>query len=144
MKQKILLRVMMMTMALVVTSCNKNEDDDISSTSEYVGEWVCYSYCQPDDTSVLTPMNAEDGFPFTKVTLNADGTCSGSGMVINGGGTWTIKPGNGWEDGYWAIITFYQNGRTVNTATVVSYKNDHRTGYVRLQGYPDKWFVFKK
>jgi glutamyl-tRNA synthetase len=28
--------------------------------------------------------------------------------------------------------------------TLESFDNDHRTGYVSLPGYGDKWFVFKK
>ena len=143
MKQKSLLSVMM-AMVLVATSCSKSEDNGSSIPSDYVGTWTCNEYCQPNNTSLFIAMYAEDGYPSTTVTLNADGTCSGSGLVINGNGTWTIEPGDKFKDGYYAIITFYQNGKVVNTAWVESYMNDHRTGFVRLQNYPDKWFVFKR
>jgi hypothetical protein len=145
MKQSIYLLVM--TAAIVaasvnMTSCSKSDDDIIPGY--YVGTWTCELYCPANETNMPIVMYAEDGYPPTTVTINGDGTCSGSGMVINGSGTCSVKTGNGWNDGYWAIITFYQNGKTVNTATVKSYKNDHMTGYVLLQGYSDKWFIFKK
>jgi len=30
------------------------------------------------------------------------------------------------------------------TATLESFDNDHRTGYVTVSGHGDKWFIFKK
>jgi len=142
MKQGILF-LAMMAMALVVTSCSKDDDDEIIP-GEFTGKWTCNEYYFTHDSHTVFAMYAEDGYPPTTVTINGDGTCSGSGMVINGSGTCSVKTGNGWNDGYWAIITFYQNGKVVNTATVKSYTNDRRSGDVLLQGHTDKLFIFKK
>lgn len=132
----------MVAASVSMTSCSKDYGGIIPS--EYVGTWTCNQYFLDNNHSEKIAMYAEDGYPPTTVTLNGDGTCSGSGMVINGSGTCTIKKGNGWNDGYWAIITFYQNGKAVNTATVKSYTNDRRSGDVLLQGHQDKLFIFKK
>ena len=123
--------------------CSKSDSDNVIPGG-YVGTWTCDEYCPSDNMNLEVAMYEEDGWPPTTVTINGDGSCSGSGLVINGNGTCSIKTGNKWEDGYWAIITFYQNGKMVSTATVKTYTNDHRTGYVALQGYPDKLFIFTK
>ena len=65
-------------------------------------------------------------------------------MLINGDGDFTVKTGNKWNDGYWAIIQFSQGGKKISTATLESYDNDRLTGYVDIEGYADKRFVFKK
>lgn len=138
--------VAMMAASVGLSGCSKSDDGGSGGSvpSEYVGTWKCDEYCPSDNMNLEVAMYEEDGWPPTTVTINGDGTCSGSGMVINGNGTCSIKTGNKWEDGYWAIITFYQNGKMVSTATVETYTNDHRTGYVALQGYPDKLFIFTK
>lgn len=129
--------VAMMAASVSVTSCSKDDEDVIPSV--YAGTWTCSDFYYTDDIykgySMATP---------TTVTVNGDGTCSGTGLVIDGNGTCSIKTGNGWEVGYWAIITFYQDGKVVNTATVRSYKNDHLTGYVQLQGHDEVMFIFEK
>lgn len=135
--------VAMMAASVGLTSCSKSDSDNVIPGG-YVGTWTCDEYCPSDNMNLEVAMYDEDGWPPTTITINGDGSCSGSGLVINGNGTCSIKTGNKWEDGYWAIITFYQNGKMVSTATVKTYTNDHRTGYVALQGYTDKWFIFTK
>ena len=143
----VVMMAVMMAASVNLTSCGG--DDDASSSggssipSAYVGTWTCDEYCPADNTNQLWAMYEDEGWPPTTVTINADGTCSGSGLVINGSGTCSIKKGSIADDGYYALITFYQGGKSV-TAKVRTYMNDHRTGYVELQGYSDKWFVFKK
>ena len=135
--------VAMMAASVGLSGCSKSDSDNVIP-GEYVGTWTCDEYCPSDNMNLEVAMYDEDGWPPTTVTINGDGSCSGSGLVINGNGTCSIKTGNKWEDGYWAIITFYQNGKMVSTATVKTYTNDHRTGYVALQGYTDKLFIFTK
>ena len=145
----VVMMAVMMAASVNLTSCGG--DDDASSSgsgggsipSAYVGTWTCDEYCPADNTNQLWAMYEDEGWPPTTVTINGDGTCSGSGLVINGSGTCSIKKGSIADDGYYALITFYQGGKSV-TAKVRTYMNDHRTGYVELQGYSDKWFVFKK
>ena len=146
MKQKILTMVMMAAMvaaSVSMTSCGGGGDDDLIP-SEYVGTWTCNQYFYKDDIHTIYSMYAKNGYPPTLVAINSDGTCSGSGMVINGSGTCTIKQGDKRNDDYWAIITFYQNGKVVNRVTVESFTNDHLSGDVILPGHEDKLFIFKK
>ena len=152
MKQRIFTVVMMMavmmTASVGLASCG---GDDASGSgggggsipSAYVGTWTCDQYCPEDNTNYLWAMYEEDGWPPTTVTINGDGSWSGNGL-ISGNGSCSIRQGSIADDGYYALITFYQGGKTVSTAKVRTYLNDHRTGFVELQGYPDKWFVFKK
>lgn len=144
--------VALMAASVNLASCSKSDDGgsgngggaSSSIPSDYAGIWKCDEYCPADKTTEIWSMYEEDGWPPTTVTIKGDGSCSGSGMVINGNGTCTIKKGSKMDDGYYAMITFYQDGKVVSTAKVRSYLNDHRTGYVELQGYSDKWFIFKK
>ena len=133
--------VAMMAASVGLTSCSKDDDGGVAGamTGDIVGTWKCEYYQDGSNYGHFTATSE-----LTTVTLRADGTCDGSGMIINGKGNYTVKTGNKWEDGYWAIFTFTQNGKTVSTATLESFDNDHRTGYVSLSGYGDKWFVFKK
>ena len=154
MKQRIFTVVMMMAVMMAasmnLTSCG---GDDASGSggggignpipSAYVGTWTCNEYCPEDNTYEIWAMYEEDGWPPTTVKINADGSWSGSGL-INGNGDCSVKQGSIEDDGYYALITFRQGGKTVSTAKVRMYLNDHRTGYVELQGYPGKWFIFKK
>lgn len=152
MKRKLFfVSVMVALVAMSVNLSSCGGDDDSSSSggggggsipSEYVGTWKCDHYCPADNMNEEWAMYSEDGWPPTTVTINGDGSWSGSGL-INGNGTCSIKKGSLLDDGYYSMITFYQNGKTV-TAQVKTYLNDHKTGYVLLQGYPDKWFIFKK
>lgn len=140
MKQRILSLVVMVAMmaaSVSVTSCSKDDDDVIPSV--YAGTWTCDEFYFTD--------NRYAGYSIATmtVTLNPDGTWTWSNSkIFDGSGTCSIKTGNVWEDGYCAIITFYQDGKVMTTATVRSYKNDHLTGYVQLQGYDDVMFIFKK
>lgn len=138
--------VAMMTASVGLTSCSKDDDGGIAGamTSDIVGTWKCEYYCIDGSSGNQYPMGDNYDLPVTTVTLRADGTCEGSGVIINGKGNFTVKTGKWWEDGYSAIFTFTQNGKTVCTATLESYTNDHRTGYVTVSGNGDKWFVFKK
>ena len=152
MKQRIFTVVMiavMMTASVGLAGCG---GDDASGSggggignpipSAYVGTWTCNEYCPEDNTYEIWAMYEEDGWPPTTVTINGDGSWSGNGL-ISGNGSCSIRQGSIADDGYYALITFYQGGKSV-TAKVRTYMNDHRTGYVELQGYSDKWFVFKK
>lgn len=129
-----------------LTSCSKDDDGGAAdeTTSDFVGTWMCNKYFENGKSSTKYMMYAEDGYPPTKVTLEADGTCSGSGLVINGSGSYTVKTGNGYTDGYWAIFTFTQNGKVVSTDTLKTYTNDRLTGEVRIQGHAGKTFIFTK
>jgi hypothetical protein len=140
MKSRILL-LALMAMALVVTSCSK--DDESSVPSGYVGTWKCNSYCAFYNLDVFYMMYAEDGYPPTTVTLNADGTCSGSGMFINGNGTWEIDRDGIVRDLYEARVIFHQKEKN-DTVFLKAEQKDLKTAYVLLPGYPDQWFVFKK
>ena len=117
--------VAMMAASVGLTSCSKDDDGGVAGamTGDIVGTWVC-------DEAI--------------VTLNADGTCSGSGVVINGNGNFSVKTGNFLKDDYHAVFTFMQNGKTVRTATLVSYTNDHKRGWVKLSGYEGETFIFDK
>jgi hypothetical protein len=138
--------VAMMAASVGLTSCSKDDDGGVAGamTGNIVGTWNCEYYCIDGSSGNQYPMGDDYDLPFTTVTLRADGTCEGSGVIINGKGNYTVVTANGWEDGYWAIFTFTQNGKTVCTATLESYNNDRMTGYVTASGHGDKWFVFKK
>lgn len=137
--------VAMMAASVGLTSCSKDDDGVAGAmTGDIVGTWRCESYQDGSNDNYLYPMGDDYDLPVTTITLRSDGTCEGSGVIINGKGNYTVVTANGWEDGYWAIFTFTQNGKTVCTATLESYTNDHRTGYVTLSGHGNKWFVFKK
>ena len=147
-KNVFLLCVMMVAMMVAsvgLTSCSKDDDGVAGAmTGDIVGMWKCDYYYIGGNSGNQYPMGDNYDLPVTTVTLRADGTCEGSGLIVNGKGNYTVVTANGWKDGYWAIFTFTQNGKTVCTATLESYNNDHMTGYVTLSGHGDKWFVFKK
>ena len=138
--------VAMMMASVGLTGCSKDDDGGVAGamTGDIVGTWTCNQYFYNDDIHTIYSMYAKNGYPPTLVAINSDGTCSGSGMVINGSGTCTIKQGDKRNDDYWAIITFYQNGKVVNRVTVENFTNDHLSGAVILPGHEDKLFIFKK
>lgn len=148
MKAKILVLVIvvaMMTMIVGLTSCSKDDDGVAGEmTSDIVGTWMCNQYYLENNYRAKIAMYDGDGCLPTTVTLNANGKCSGSGMVINGQGTFTVKTGNGWYDGYWAIFNFIQDDKVVSTDTLKSFTNDLLTGEVRIHGYTGKTFIFTK
>lgn len=147
-KHVFLLCVMMVAMMAAnvgLTSCSKDDDGVAGAmTGDIVGTWNCDYYSIDGSSGTRYPMGDDYDLPMTTVTLRSDGTCEGSGVIINGKGNYTVVTANGWEDGYWAIFTFTQNGKTVCTATLESYTNDRMTGYVTVSGHGNKWFVFKK
>ena len=147
-KNVFLLCVMMVAMMAAnvgLTSCSKDDDGVAGAmTGEIVGTWKCEYYCIDGSSGSQYPMGDDYDLPVTTITLRSDGTCEGSGLIVNGKGNYTVKTGKWWEDGYSAIFTFTQNGKTVCTVTLESYNNDHRTGYVTLSGHGNKLFVFKK
>ena len=137
--------VAMMAASVGLTSCSKDDDGVAGAmTGDIVGTWRCEHYQDGSNYNYQYPMGDDYDLPVTTVTLRADGTCEGSGAIINGKGNFTVKTGSKWEDGYWAIFTITQNSKTVCTATLESFDNDHRTGYVTVSGHGNKWFVFKK
>ena len=137
--------VAMMAASVGLTSCSKDDDGVAGAmTGDIVGTWKCEYYCIDGSSGSQYPMGDDYDLPVTTITLRSDGTCEGSGLIVNGKGNYTVKTGKWWEDGYSAIFTFTQNGKTVCTVTLESFNNDHRTGYVTVSGHGDKWFVFKK
>ena len=134
--------VAMMAASVGLTSCQKDDVGDMNSN--YVGTWVCDQYYVGNIDNTLYPMGDLYDLPATTVALNGNGSCSGVGIVIDGKGEFTVKGGNWRDDGYWAIFTFTQNGKVVGKATLTSYTNDHKKGYVKIEGYEGKTFVFKR
>ena len=135
----------MMTASVGITSCNNDEGGSPGGIKdEYVGTWVCNDYYVGDRDNLLYPMGDLYDLPTTTVILNSNGKCSGSGIVIDGQGTFSVKSGNVYDDGYWAIFTFKQNGQVVCTATLKTFTNDHKKAWVRLSSYEGKTFIFKK
>lgn len=97
---------------LVMNSCSKDDDD--SNVPDYiVGTWVMDGYYKGDDTHTVWFTYDEDGVTETTVTIKSNGKCSGKGMLINGDGDINVTTGNKWDEGYWAIIRFYNNGRKI-------------------------------
>ena len=144
MKKKLLISSILMTaVAIVMISCSKDDDD--SNIPDYVvGTWVMDGYYKGDDTHTHWFTYEEDGIQETTITLKKNGKCSGKGMLINGEGDYIVKTGNKWNDGYWAIFQFVQNGSKMTTATLTSFDNDRLTGYVEIHGYDQKLFIFRK
>ena len=144
MKKKLLISSILMTaVAIVMISCSKDDDD--SNIPDYVvGTWVMDGYYKGDDTHTQWFTYEEDGIQETTITLKKNGKCSGKGMLINGEGDYIVKTGNKWNDGYWAIFQFVQNGSKMTTATLTSFDNDRLTGYVEIDGYDQKLFIFRK
>ena len=144
MKKKLLISSILMTaVAIVMISCSKDDDD--SNIPDYVvGTWVMDGYYKGDDTHTCWFAYEEDGIQETTITLKKNGKCSGKGMLINGEGDYIVKTGNKWNDGYWAIFQFVQNGSKMTTATLTSFDNDRLTGYVEIDGYDQKLFIFRK
>ena len=144
MKKKLLISSILMTaVAIVMISCSKNDDD--SNIPDYVvGTWAMDGYYKGDDTHTRWFTYEEDGIQETTITLKKNGKCSGKGMLINGEGDYIVKTGNKWNDGYWAIFQFVQNGSKMSTVTLTSYDNDYLTGYVEIDGYDQKLFIFRK
>ena len=144
MKKKLLISSILMTaVAIVMISCSKDDDD--SNIPDYVvGTWVMDGYYKGDDTHTHWFAYEEDGIQETTITLKKNGKCSGKGMLINGEGDYIVKTGNKWNDGYWAIFQFVQNGSKMTTATLTSFDNDRLTGYVEIDGYDQKLFIFRK
>lgn len=144
MKKKLLISSILMTaVAIVMISCSKDDDD--SNIPDYVvGTWVMDGYYKGDDTHTHWFTYEEDGIQETTITLKKNGKCSGKGMLINGEGDYIVKTGNKWNDGYWAIFQFVQNGSKMTTATLTSFDNDRLTGYVEIDGYDQKLFIFRK
>ena len=144
MKKKLLISSILMTaVAIVMISCSKDDDD--SNIPDYVvGTWVMDGYYKGDDTHTCWFAYEEDGIQETTITLKKNGKCSGKGMIINGEGDYIVKTGNKWNDGYWAIFQFVQNGSKMTTATLTSFDNDRLTGYVEIDGYDQKLFIFRK
>lgn len=143
MKRILLFMCLMAAVAVTgmgLAGCQNDAAEEIDS--DFVGTWKCDRYYVGDEYNVLYPMRND--LPETTVVLNADGTCSGQGVVINGNGSFTIKTYNKNNTGYWAVFTFVQNGETVCTATLVSFTNDHKEGYLKLSGYDNKTFIFKR
>ena len=142
MKKKLLISSILMTaVAIVMISCSKDDDD--SNIPDYVvGTWVMDGYYKGDDTHTHWFTYEEDGIQETTITLKKNGKCSGKGMLING--DYIVKTGNKWNDGYWAIFQFVQNGSKMTTATLTSFDNDRLTGYVEIDGYDQKLFIFRK
>lgn len=144
MKKKLLISSILMTaVAIVMISCSKDDDD--SNIPDYVvGTWVMDGYYKGDDIHTHWFTYEEDGIQETTITLKKNGKCSGKGMLINGEGDYIVKTGNKWNDGYWAIFQFVQNGSKMTTATLTSFDNDRLTGYVEIDGYDQKLFIFRK
>ena len=144
MKKKLLISSILMTaVAIVMISCSKDDDD--SNIPDYVvGTWVMDGYYKGDDTHTHWFTYEEDGIQETTISLKKNGKCSGKGMLINGEGDYIVKTGNKWNDGYWAIFQFVQNGSKMTTATLTSFDNDRLTGYVEIDGYDQKLFIFRK
>lgn len=144
MKKKLLIYSILMTaVAIVMISCSKDDDD--SNIPDYVvGTWVMDGYYKGDDTHTCWFAYEEDGIQETTITLKKNGKCSGKGMIINGEGDYIVKTGNKWNDGYWAIFQFVQNGSKMSTVTLTSFDNDRLTGYVEIDGYDQKLFIFRK
>ena len=144
MKKKLLISSILMTaVAIVMISCSKDDDD--SNIPDYVVvTWVMDGYYKGDDTHTHWFTYEEDGIQETTITLKKNGKCSGKGMLINGEGDYIVKTGNKWNDGYWAIFQFVQNGSKMTTATLTSFDNDRLTGYVEIDGYDQKLFIFRK
>ena len=144
MKKKLLISSILMTaVAIVMISCSKDDDD--SNIPDYVvGTWVMDGYYKGDYTHTHWFTYEEDGIQETTITLKKNGKCSGKGMLINGEGDYIVKTGNKWNDGYWAIFQFVQNGSKMTTATLTSFDNDRLTGYVEIDGYDQKLFIFRK
>ena len=144
MKKKLLISSILMTaVAIVMISCSKDDDD--SNIPDYVvGTWVMDGYYKGDDTHTHWFTYEEDGIQETTITLKKNGKCSGKGMLINGEGDYIVKTGNKWNDGYWAIFQFVQNGSKMSTVTLTSFDNDRLTGYVEIDGYDQKLFIFRK
>ena len=128
MKKKLLISSILMTaVAIVMISCSKDDDD--SNIPDYVvGTWVMDGYYKGDDTHTHWFTYEEDGIQETTITLKKNGKCSGKGMLINGEGDYIVKTGNKWNDGYWAIFQFVQNGSKMTTATLTSFDNDRLSG----------------
>ena len=145
MKKKLLISSILMTaVAIVMISCSKDDDDDSNIPDDVVGTWVMDGYYKGDDTHTHWFTYEEDGIQETTITLKKNGKCSGKGMLINGEGDYIVKTGNKWNDGYWAIFQFVQNGSKMTTATLTSFDNDRLTGYVEIDGYDQKLFIFRK
>lgn len=145
-KNMILLCVMMVAMMVASVGLTSCSDEGIAGemTEYIVGTWKCNQYYLGDNYREKIYIRNGDGCVPTTVTLNANGKCSGNGMIINGQGTFTVKTGNRWNDGYYAILTFMQEGNVTSTVTVKSYTNDHLTGEAQLSGYDGKTFIFTK
>ena len=144
MKKKLLFFSILATaVALIMISCSK-DDDDNGIPDYVVGTWTMDGYYKGDDTHTIWYTFDEDGIQETTVTLQRNGMCSGTGILFNGDAEFTVKTGNKWNDGYWAIINFYKAGKIVSTATLTSYDNDRLTGYVKIDGYDQKLFIFRK
>lgn len=144
MKKKLLIPSILMTaVAIVMISCSK-DDDDSNIPDDVVGTWVMDGYYKGDDTHTHWFTYEEDGIQETTITLKKNGKCSGKGMIINGEGDYIVKTGNKWNDGYWAIFQFVQNGSKMSTVTLTSFDNDRLTGYVEIDGYDQKLFIFRK
>lgn len=134
-----------MAASVVMTGCRKDDDGyDGGINDNYVGTWVADMYYENGNNKLLYPMGDLYDLPTITVNLKRNGECSGNGIVLNGKGTFAVKTGNKWDDGYWAIFTFMQNGEVVSTATLTSFTNDHKEGYVKLSGYDGKTFIFKR
>ena len=145
MKKKLLISSILMTaVAIVMISCSKDDDDDSNIPDDVVGTWVMDGYYKGDDTHTCWFAYEEDGIQETTITLKKNGKCSGKGMLINGEGDYIVKTGNKWNDGYWAIFQFVQNGSKMSTVTLTSFDNDRLTGYVEIDGYDQKLFIFRK
>ena len=134
----------MTAVAIVMISCSKDDDDDSNIPDDVVGTWVMDGYYKGDDTHTCWFAYEEDGIQETTITLKKNGKCSGKGMIINGEGDYIVKTGNKWNDGYWAIFQFVQNGSKMSTVTLTSFDNDRLTGYVEIDGYDQKLFIFRK
>lgn len=144
-KNVFLICVMMVAMMMAsvgLTSCSK-DDDESQVPSEYVGSWICNSYCDFDHRNRTKTIYSDGIFTPSIVTLNADGTCSGVGMVVNGDATWTIDRGYVFRDFYNARLIFHQNEKD-DTVRLQTYLDNLKTAYVLLDGFPDIWFIFKK
>lgn len=147
MKKTFWICIMVAITTLVFNSCSKDDDNGNSSSNvpDYlVGTWVMDGYYKGDDTHSVWYTYEEDGVTETTVSIKSNGKCNGKGLLINGDGEINVTTGNKWDDGYWAIIRFYKSGQITGTATLTSYNNDRLTGYVKIDGYPQKTFIFKK
>ena len=153
MKQKIEFLKRMMVVALMasvcmnLTSCGGDDDDAVTGDSGLsavlIGTWEADYALLGDDLNTHWVINeySDYGHVPTRVIFNSDGTFTANGMLPNGKGTWQVIRKDYKKDDCYAIVEFYQNGALKQSVRITSYKNDRKSGEVRMTEYVGRiWF----